>query len=403
MTMRRRLGMLIERAGLWLLISLLLTVGVVLPGSTVGAEESVPTLASGQPTQRSTTAVGTWGDGQGVRSVRATPTVTSITPGSGYNNGVVHITNLAGSGFEAGAGVALIRGQEVISATSVVVSASQITCDFDLRGGSPGKWTVRVVNPGDEYGELADGFTVKGLFYLPKVMRNWPPIQTGKFYAVADAGVLQGASTTSFGSATDMWVGYDHCSNRQIGRSLVQFDVSSILPGAVVEATLYLRLDNSCDIGERTHIATVYRTSASWSESSVTWNTQPGSAEAYGSASIPSRTWGWYSFDVTDLVRGWVGGSYSNYGLMVRGPESSGSDSARLGFLTHENSGTTYDPYLEITYYGTGACKREGPAVGEIPNPTGCGSTVEDMLGILPGASSYGMFEAVERRTCSSD
>lgn len=51
MMMRRRSGMLIERAGLWLLISLLLTVGVVLPGSTVGADDPIPTpmVVSKQP------------------------------------------------------------------------------------------------------------------------------------------------------------------------------------------------------------------------------------------------------------------------------------------------------------------------------------------------------------------
>ena len=171
--------------------------------------------------------------------------------------------------------------------------------------------------------------------------------------SIADSYVLEGAPTDNFGSTTDMWVGYDHCSGGKISRSLVQFDASSIPAGASIsEATLHLYLWNSCDIGERTHVVTVYRTNASWSESSVTWNTKPGYAEQYGSASIPSRTWGWYSFDVTDLVRGWVDGSFSNYGLMVRGPESSGTGSARLGFATRE---TTYDPYLEVTYVGTAA------------------------------------------------
>jgi len=110
---------------------------------------------------------------------QAPPAITSITPNSGYNNQVVHITNLAGSDFQSGATVRLIKttGQAVISATNVVVvSDSQITCDFDLRGASPGRWTVRVTNPDTEYAELTDGFTVKGIVYLPSITRCWPQV-----------------------------------------------------------------------------------------------------------------------------------------------------------------------------------------------------------------------------------
>jgi C1A family cysteine protease len=225
-----------------------------------------------------------------------------------------------------------------------------------------------------------------------------------KLYAVADASVLQGAPTLNDGSDWDMWAGYDHCDGTEITRSLVQFDVSSILAGtSISQATLYLYLVNSCDIGERTHTATVYRTKASWSESSVTWNTKPGYAEAYGSASIPSRTWGWYSFDVTNLVRGWVNGSFANYGLMIRGPESSGDDSARLGFSTRNAPGTIYDPYLSIVYAGMATSEETVPAVEAPPNLTECGPTIKDMLGTSPSASDSGMFEAVEETVCSPD
>ncbi len=190
--------------------------------------------------------------------------------------------------------------------------------------------------------------------YLPLVLRSYPQIVLPtKLYPVADATVLQGYSGTNFGAVLDMWVGYDNCLSPtgKISRSLVRFDLSAIPAGtSISSARLYLYLTNSCDIGERTHTATVYRITSSWSEGTVTWNSSPTFAEAYGSRSIPSRTWGWYNFDVTNLVRGWVNGSFSNYGMMVRGPESSDTSGARLGFVTRESSGTTYDPYLSITY-----------------------------------------------------
>jgi len=119
-------------------------------------------------------------DGYAIDDVQVTgpalapPTITGITPSSGNNNGVVHVTNLAGSGFQTGAEVTLKMGQAVISATNVSASGSKITCDFDLWGVSPGQWTVRVTNPDSEYVELIDGFTVNGLFYLPGATRCYP-------------------------------------------------------------------------------------------------------------------------------------------------------------------------------------------------------------------------------------
>lgn len=190
--------------------------------------------------------------------------------------------------------------------------------------------------------------------YLPLIIRNYSTVVLPtKLYPVADATVLEGYANNNFGSVSDMWVGYDHCLSPMaaISRSLIRFDLSAIPAGtSITSANLYLNLINSCDIGYRTHTVTLYRISSSWSASTVTWSNKPGYAESHGSRSITAGSWGYYSFDVTNLVRGWINGSYANYGLMVRGPESSDSTSARLGFATVESSGTTSDPYLSITY-----------------------------------------------------
>ncbi|RLC75620.1 MAG: hypothetical protein DRI61_14595, partial [Chloroflexi bacterium] len=92
-------------------------------------------------------------------SVTPAPTVTSITPNSGENTGVVNITNLAGSDFQNGATVKLIKsGQSDINGTNVtVVSDSQITCDFDLSGAAIGQWDVVVANPDAQSGTLPNG------------------------------------------------------------------------------------------------------------------------------------------------------------------------------------------------------------------------------------------------------
>lgn len=230
-----------------------------------------------------------------------------------------------------------------------------------------------------------------------------PPLPS-KLYPTKDATVLQAAPSQNFGSTYDMWTGYDHCDGTKISRSLVQFDVSAIPPGTAISgARLHLYLMGSCDSSNRTHTITVYRTKSSWSSSTVTWKNKPDYGAAYGSAAVKSRTWGWYSFDVSDLVRGWVDRDFSNYGMTLRGPEGSGSGSAVLKFFTLNRSGTSYDPYLSFTYTGmaasdAGAPEAEGPVV-----PTECGPSVKDALGAVPSVSGGSPSGFAEMTACRSD
>jgi uncharacterized repeat protein (TIGR01451 family) len=243
--------------------------------------------------------------------------------------------------------------------------------------------------------------------YLPLVMRSYPPPPPNTFYSVGDACILQGYATTNFGNTTDMWAGYDDYLNPdgRIARSLIQFDVSAIPAGTSIDsAVLRVYLVSSYDYPGKSRTITTYRISSSWSESSVTWNTSPSYAQAYGSASVTHGAWGWYSFNVTSLVRGWVNGTLTNYGIMLRGPEWSGTDSSWKAFATRE-SGTTYTPYLQITY-GDGAFFTGGnpPTIEGALAPAGCGPAIADSLDIdvfrFPGHRS---FETVEIVPCAPD
>ncbi len=90
------------------------------------------------------------------------PTVTSIDPASGSNDGTVSVTDLAGTGFLDGATVTLKKlGQADIAAGNVVVVYdTRITCDLDLDGVAAGTWDVVVTNLDTHEGVLAGGFTV---------------------------------------------------------------------------------------------------------------------------------------------------------------------------------------------------------------------------------------------------
>ena len=97
-----------------------------------------------------------------VYPIYAAPRVTSIEPDSGAYGEGVHITDLAGTGFRQPAAAYLHREDYgVKQATAlVVVSSSQITCNFNLDRLPRGHWDVIVENPDGQTDTLADAFYV---------------------------------------------------------------------------------------------------------------------------------------------------------------------------------------------------------------------------------------------------
>lgn len=79
--------------------------------------------------------------------VTPTPEITSFTPVQGLNNEVINMT-IDGNKFDQSAAVKLSRpGEPDIYASEVKVESEQkITCKFDLRGKTGGKWDLIVAN-----------------------------------------------------------------------------------------------------------------------------------------------------------------------------------------------------------------------------------------------------------------
>lgn len=128
------------------------------------------------------------------------PTVTSIVPNSRVNTGALEVTNLAGTGFLAGASVKLTKtGQPNIAATNVtVVSSTKITCRFDLYGTAPGKWSVVVTNPDKQTGKLSEAVTVLAAPASPPTVTGITPasgVNSGRvsISAVVGSNFLAGA------------------------------------------------------------------------------------------------------------------------------------------------------------------------------------------------------------------
>lgn len=171
----------------------------------------------------------------------------------------------------------------------------------------------------------------------------------------ADAEIIQGYPTANCGNkdARLIRAGYDSdmTPDGQIVRSLVNFNLASIPQDAVIHnAALKLYVAGVYDVPGQSMLATPYRVSSFWYENAVTWSTQPSWAEPYSATSIPDA-YGWASFDITALVQGWVNGSYPNYGLVVRGRETSAGWRAFGARNAAIDPGPTWiPPHLDMTY-----------------------------------------------------
>ena len=277
----------------------------------------------------------------------------------------------------------------------------------DLTSPATGVYTVTVhaenVPQGPQpYALVASGAisaTMESTYpiYLPIVLKGHPSLPD-LLTSEADACVLQGYPTTNLGSTTDMWAGYDDYldPDGQIVRSLIKFDVSSVPAGASINSvTLRVYKWNSWDYPGRSRTITAYRISSNWSESTVTWNSRPSYAEAYGSASVSHDGTGWYSFDVTNLVKAWANGTYPNYGVMLRGPEYSGSDSSWKAFYTRE---TSYDPELVFAYTTTSLSVRET----QLPEIEADSATSPTILCLLDVSADQGVAPMDSNKTLFS-
>ncbi len=102
------------------------------------------------------------------------PSITSITPNTGRNDGPVSITDLSGTGFLSGASVKLKKsGYPDIFAQNVsVVNLNKIICDFPISGASTGTWNVEVLNLDGSSVTINNAFTIS---YPPPSLTSITP------------------------------------------------------------------------------------------------------------------------------------------------------------------------------------------------------------------------------------
>ena len=135
-----------------------------------------------------------------------------------------------------------------------------------------------------------------------------------------------------------LYVGYEYTSQagrRDKTRSLIRFSLPSLNKGDRVVGATMLTYLNACYPATTVNL---YRVTSSWSQGSVTWNSQPSIDSVISEyKAIPyTETYeaDFIEWDITKLVNSWYIGTASNYGIMLMSPAENSTSTHRARFYS---------------------------------------------------------------------
>ena len=96
----------------------------------------------------------------------------------------------------------------------------------------------------------------------------------------------------------------------------------------------------------------VKRVTSSWANDTVTWNTRPSVASTITDYKYlkSGDSQNWLNFEITDLVRGWYSGEYTNYGISLSTTKTSSAKTWMLNSLFNDSGQDEYRPILHVDY-----------------------------------------------------
>ena len=96
-------------------------------------------------------------------------------------------------------------------------------------------------------------------------------------------------------------------------------------------------------------MVSLYPVTAPWAEDGVTWLTAPPEAGGATSSTPVGESGQWYSWDVTELVKGWQAGG-ENLGVMLRDQDEDFDHFGVKRFASSEDSTASHRPRLNMVY-----------------------------------------------------
>jgi len=159
---------------------------------------------------------------------------------------------------------------------------------------------------------------------------------------VADAHVASGYPANNYGASTSMYV---QSTTAGFGneRAWLRFDLTGLPAGAMVSASR-LKLYQWANSGTPLAVAVHGSANTAWSESGITWNSQPAfDATALATQNVSARNT-WYTWDL---------GSYANGKSavsLVAKPATENANPASATYAFNAKEYGSYAPALEVDY-----------------------------------------------------
>jgi hypothetical protein len=143
---------------------------------------------------------------------------------------------------------------------------------------------------------------------------------TATEYATDDTFVSEYYPGENFGTEQILLLGIDGAIKDRI--TFIRFDLTPYYGLNVHEAYLRLYI-TKLEYYVPPSLCYITGNSQYWNEKYLTWANKPGGANPADSFD-PPKTTGWWTVDVTSAVRGFVKGTYENYGFRLSNYDAAG-------------------------------------------------------------------------------
>ena len=178
----------------------------------------------------------------------------------------------------------------------------------------------------------------------------------GTYYLtpMADAQVVSGKPTTNYGTSANLYVQSSNAGSYMNERSWMKFDLSGLPSGANISGAS-LQLWDWKSTGAALPTAVHGGADDSWTETGITWNTQP----AYNLAPLATQTLTsgtinvWYSWDVSPFVLGkWS--ANKQVSLLVKAVTEDSPDATAPSYAFDAREYGSNAPVLQVTTQASG-------------------------------------------------
>ena len=117
------------------------------------------------------------------------------------------------------------------------------------------------------------------------------------------------------------WLRTGRDEDYYIRRTYIKFD----LPSGITSSNVTSAYINIKKYSGSTPSVKAYRATGNWTSSTLTWDNKPGYTTTNASATASLYSNNWYRMYVTNIVKSWYTGTYSNYGFVLKDATESGT------------------------------------------------------------------------------